>query len=317
MRRLLHILRRGRAALLLEGLGAIAVAAVVLIGPAGGPEGTARVELTRAAGTLSLANSKDGAAIFQAANMRPGQEASGSVTVSNTGTLPAALTLAPGARTTAGTADRVLEGRLKLVVFDVTDIGRPVTVYAGPLDAMPATALGALGAGSSRDFLFVASLPTAGAAADNAVQGATLGAAFTWTAVPGAAPTPTPTPTPTATPTRTPSPTPTSTPAPTPKPTVVATPTPTPVPTVAPTPTPEPTVIGQCKARKVKIRIRTQGHRILRVTVKVGARRAHKVKPRSKVTVKVTGAAKVRIKVAVKLAGGKHLTIRRAARARC
>ena len=314
MRRLLQILRRGRAALLLEGSGAIVVLAILLMGPGGGPEGTARVELTRAAGTLSLANSRDGAAIFEASNMRPGQQASGSVTVSNTGTLPAVLTLAPGARSAAGAADRLLEGRLRLVVFDVTDINRPVTLYAGPLAAMTATALGALAAGSSRDFLFVASLASEGAVADNQVQGATLAAGFTWTAVAGATPTPVPTVTPTPTPVK-PAPTVAPTPVPTVAPTPVPTVAPTPVPTVAPTP--DPPVVGQCKPRKVKIRIRTHGRRILRVMVKVGAKRAHKIKRRSRITVKVNSAKTVRIKVSVKLSGGGHVTIRRKARGIC
>lgn len=304
MRRLLHVLRRGRAALLLEGAGAIVVVAVLLMAPGGGPSGTARVELTRAAGTLSLANSKDGAAIFAAANMRPGQQAGGSVTVTNKGTLPAALTLSPGARSAAGAADRLLESRLKLVVFDVTDVGRPVTMYAGPLASMPATALGDLAAGRSRDFRFVASLPSAGANADNAVQGASLAASFRWTAAAGVDPLVTPTPTPMRTPA------PTATPhTPTPLPTAVT--------TVVPASTPQSPAAGRCKARKVKIRIRSHGRRIVRVAVKVGHEHAHRVKPRRKITVKVKSARKARVKVTVKLAGGRHMTIRRRARGRC
>ena len=45
------------------------------------------------AGRCRSSNSKEGTAIFHADAMRPGQQASGSVTITNTGTVNAALTL--------------------------------------------------------------------------------------------------------------------------------------------------------------------------------------------------------------------------------
>ena len=60
--------------------------------PAG--EGAPKLRLASASGALSLSNSKEGAAIFHADAMRPGEEATGSVTIANTGTVNAALTLA-------------------------------------------------------------------------------------------------------------------------------------------------------------------------------------------------------------------------------
>ena len=50
-------------------------------------EGAPKLQLASAGGALSLSNSKEGAAIFRAAAMRPGEEASGSVTITNTGTV--------------------------------------------------------------------------------------------------------------------------------------------------------------------------------------------------------------------------------------
>jgi spore coat-associated protein N len=284
MRRLRALLLRKRGTVLLEGAGAFVTLAVVLMAPGDGPTGTARVELSRAAGTLSLTNSREGMAIFRGANMRPGQQAGGSVRVTNTGTLPAQLTLAPSVAAGGSAASGLLAARLRLVVSDVTDGAHPTTVYAGPLGTMRATSLGALAAGRGRAFLFVSSLPDGGAG-DNAVQGATLTAGFSWTANADAPAVATPTPTPEP-------------------------PVPTPAPTVAPTPTPAPPA-GTCAPRKLRIRIKTHGRKIMRITVRVGHKRPHKVKPRRTITVKVKGALPAKVKVLVKLSGGRHAVIRR------
>ena len=104
---------------LLESGGALATVAVLLRAPTGGERATGRVELSRAAGTLSLANSREGAAIFQADGMRPGQQATGWVRVTNTGTLAATLAPAPGRLSAADAPSQALAGRLELTVLDV------------------------------------------------------------------------------------------------------------------------------------------------------------------------------------------------------
>jgi spore coat-associated protein N len=284
---LLDFLRRRRATVLLEGALALVAVAVVLLAP-GEAHGTAEVELSRAAGTLSLANSRSGAAIFQAADMRPGQEARGSVRVTNMGTLGATLRLAGASAQPADAASRLLAARLQLVVFDVTDVSRPATVYTGPLASMGTLALGALAAGRGRDFVFVASVPAGVPAADNLLQGASLAAGFTWTATAAA-----------------PAPTPTATPQP-------PGPTPTPAPTGVPTPTPPPSA---CATRRVKIRIRARGRRILKVVVKVGHKHAKRVRPRARFKVKVKGTKRTRIKVTATLSGGRSLVISKRVRA--
>ena len=54
--------------------------------------------------------------------MRPGEEASGSVTITNTGTVNAALSLAPEAPAdTPGNGGGKLSNKLELLVIDVTD----------------------------------------------------------------------------------------------------------------------------------------------------------------------------------------------------
>ena len=83
-------LSRGSMALVLNALlGLLALG--LAFAPAG--EGSPTVQLASASGALSLSNSKEGTAIFHADAMRPGEQASGSVTITNTGTINAALTL--------------------------------------------------------------------------------------------------------------------------------------------------------------------------------------------------------------------------------
>ena len=200
MARRLPPLSRGTLALLLN-----AVLALVALGLAFAPpgEGAPKLRLASASGALTLSNSKEGAAIFHAASMRPGQEASGSVTIANTGTVNAALSLAPEAPADSpGTGGGTLSNKLELLVIDVTTATAPITVYAGTLEQMDATNVGSLAPGGRRTYLFVASLRPNGNA-DNAFQGAALTTGFRWSAtgIASATPTPTATPSPTATPT--------------------------------------------------------------------------------------------------------------------
>ena len=156
-------------------------------------EGAPRLQLASATGSLTLSNSMEGAAIFSAAGMRPGEEASGSVTIGNTGTVSAALSVAPAStQDIPGASGGRLSDRLQLSVLDVSDARAPRSLYSGTLNALPAIGLGSLDAGAQRTFLFVARLlPGLG---DDAYQGAALTTTFTWSAVGAATATPTPAP---------------------------------------------------------------------------------------------------------------------------
>ena len=211
-RRLPHLSRGSMALVLNALLGLLALG--LAFAPPG--EGAPQLRLASASGALSLSNSREGAAIFQADGMRPGQEASGTVTITNTGAVNAALTLQPeGSAETPGNGGGRLSAKLDLLVVDVTLPAAPVTVYEGKLRAMDATNVGSLEPDASRTYVFVASLRTQGAA-DNAYQGAGLSTGFRWNATGTGSPTATPSPTATASPTATP------TPAVTPAPTVPA-----------------------------------------------------------------------------------------------
>jgi cell division septation protein DedD len=154
------------------------------------------------------------------------------VTISNTGTVNAALSLAPeDTGDTPGTGGGQLSNKLELLVIDVTAAGAPVTVYEGTLKQMAATNVGSIAPGAYRTYLFVAGLRPNGQS-DNAFQGAALTTGFRWSAT-GIA-TATPSPTATATPSPTPTPSPTATPAPS------ATPAPTAPPATEAVATPAP-----------------------------------------------------------------------------
>ena len=179
MARRLPQLSRGTLALALN-----AVLALVALGLAFAPpgEGAPKLQLASASGSLTLSNSKENAAIFRAEAMRPGEEASGSVTITNTGTVNAALSLAPEDQAdTPGYGGGKLSDRLELLVIDVTAVTAPVTVYSGTLRQMAATNVGSLAPGGHRTYLFVASLRPSGSA-DNAFQGAGLTTGFRWSA---------------------------------------------------------------------------------------------------------------------------------------
>jgi hypothetical protein len=212
MARRLPRLTRGSMALALNALLGLLALGLAFAPPG---EGAPQLQLASASGALSLSNSREGAAIFHAAAMRPGEEASGTVTITNTGTVTGALTLAPAAPAdTPGQGGGNLSSKLELLVIDVTTVSMPVTVYAGTVTQMSPTDVGALLPGQHRTYEFVATLKPNGNA-DNAYQGAELTTGFTWSATGASAPTTTPTPSPTATAT----PSPTATAAPTAAPT--------------------------------------------------------------------------------------------------
>lgn len=155
-----------------------------------------------ASGSLSLTNSRDGAAILSAGAMRPGEQTSGTVRIRNTGSVPGALRLArtAGAVDVPGSGGGQLGNGLELGVLDVTDAPSPVTLYAGKLRHMDSVDAGVIQAGEERQYVFVATLKPNGSS-DNAYQGALHAVGFTWTAVGSdvAIPSPTPSPGPVST----------------------------------------------------------------------------------------------------------------------
>lgn len=124
-------------------------------------------------GTLLQTNSKTGAAVLSASGLRPGGQATGTVTIGNTGTLPATITLAETNATNTFAAGsmtlRVVDDATSTVVYD-GDVGRLGTKTLAPFPA-----------GASRTLTFTATLSASAPTTD---QGKSAQADYTWNAVP-------------------------------------------------------------------------------------------------------------------------------------
>jgi spore coat-associated protein N len=128
-------------------------------------------------GTLTMSRSGSGA-IFASGNMKIGDQATGSVTISNTGSLAATYAL-----DAAVTGDATLAGTLNLKIYSDNDGVAGSKIYDGALNAVSALALGNFAATSgSHTYYFHVSLPSTGTdAGDNNLQGKSATVTFTWT----------------------------------------------------------------------------------------------------------------------------------------
>jgi hypothetical protein len=149
---------------------------------------------TFSAGTLSMSNSADNAAILTASNMRPGAAAtSGNVDIANTGSLSGPFTLTRGTPVDSDTSNP-LSGKLNLVVTDCGTFsgstaptcgdGDDVVKYTGTVADMGTaghaiSALGTYSANAKHRYKFDVSLDSS---AGNAYQGDSSTVAFTWNA---------------------------------------------------------------------------------------------------------------------------------------
>jgi hypothetical protein len=168
--------------------------ALALHAPAASP----RAQLKLVDGTLSQSNSKSGAAILSATDMRPGETATGSVTIANTGTAAGDFTLSSFDVTDVpGRGGGLLSMALVATVLDVTDPAAPRRVYTGSLGAMTTRALGAFGPGAQHTYRFSVGLPNAAGSALDDVQGGSVTIGYRWKASTSSSGTPTSPPTPT------------------------------------------------------------------------------------------------------------------------
>ena len=142
-----------------------------------------------ATGTLTIDNSKEGAAIFTSAtDMRPGDPArTSTVDIQNAGTLSGTFTLTRSAPVDSDTANP-LSGKLNVKIVDcgtfasgtpTCDVGDPVK-YTGTLAGMSsAVSLGSWAGGEKHRYEFDVDVDTS---AGNAYQGDSSSATFTWNA---------------------------------------------------------------------------------------------------------------------------------------
>lgn len=138
-------------------------------------------------GTLTMSNSKEGAAILSASNIKPGDTATGTVDIENTGSLSGDFTLS---RTDLTDSDGTnpLSAQLDLVVKDcgdfsagtpTCDVGDPAE-YTGTLAAMnSAVPVATYAAAEKHRYEFTV---TFNSSAGNAYQGDSSSATFQWDA---------------------------------------------------------------------------------------------------------------------------------------
>lgn len=122
-----------------------------------------------ASGTLSQANSKANAAVFNVTNVKPGDTVGGDVTITNTGSLPAVFAVTETA--TNGFADKTN------LVMTVTQ--GAATVFTGTFGTMGTQSLGTFAAGEARTYHFATTLKSS---ATNAEQGKSATASYEWDA---------------------------------------------------------------------------------------------------------------------------------------
>lgn len=143
------------------------------------------------AGTLKHTNSKDNAAIFALDNIKPGDTVNGTVTLTNTGSLPAKFTLTETSSANGFGNKAAPNAAVNNLSLSITDTGSGATVYNGNfgdlVDGTP-VALGtaAWAKNEAHTYKFSVTLdPTA----PNADQGKTASAVYTWNSVQESAPT--------------------------------------------------------------------------------------------------------------------------------
>jgi spore coat-associated protein N len=171
----------------LGALTALIAAVAVAVGSSASFTATsANPSNTFAAGTLSILNSKEAAAVLTASNMKPGDSANGTVDVQNNGTLSGAFTLS---RSNIADSDGVnpMSAKLNLVVKDcgdfssgtpTCDLGDPVK-YTGTIAAMTSTALGTFAASEKHRYQFAVTFDSS---ANNNYQGDSSSVEFDWDA---------------------------------------------------------------------------------------------------------------------------------------
>jgi spore coat-associated protein N len=169
----------------------LSLAAIVAISGCAAASSGVRTEphavISQASGELYVTNSRDGQAVFQAQGLAPGRSVTGTVQLSNAGSLAGDLGFEQlDVQDQPGVNGGRLSDAVHLDVEDVTG-GNQVPVYAGQLGSLQSRALGNIAPSEARTYRFTASLPDGGAppsptAGDNAYSGSALTVRYSWTA---------------------------------------------------------------------------------------------------------------------------------------
>ena len=166
--------RRSRR--LLVPLATLAAAGALVVGSgADFTSASANSQSVVTSGTLTQSNSRDNAAIFNVTNIKPGDTVTGSVTITNTGSLPAKFSVTE--TDTGNFTDRTL--------LSMTIKQGATTVYSGPfggatLGTAETIPLGTFQKAEARTYDYTVTLAQS---ATNLEQGKTANASYTWDAI--------------------------------------------------------------------------------------------------------------------------------------
>jgi spore coat-associated protein N len=182
----LHFVARHPMRMLGAFSALIAAVAVAVGSSASFTASSANPSNTFATGTLSILNSKEGLAVLTASGMKPGDSATGTVDVQNTGSLSGAFSLSRSNIVDSDGANP-LSAKLNLVVKDCGDfsLGTPTCdagdpqKYSGTIAAMGSSALGTFAANEKHRYQFAVTFDSS---ADDAYQGDNSSVKFDWNA---------------------------------------------------------------------------------------------------------------------------------------
>jgi spore coat-associated protein N len=126
-------------------------------------------------GSLTQSNSKDGGAVFNLTDLKPGDILNGTLVLTNTGSLPAAFSLTEVSSANGFTADNL--------TLSINDSTTGVNIYNGPFGGLvdgAKTDVGTIASHVSNTFTFTVKLAST---TPNADQGKTASAVYQWDSV--------------------------------------------------------------------------------------------------------------------------------------
>ena len=129
-----------------------------------------------AGGSLSLARSGRGA-VLALRNAEIGSMQTGAVTITNTGSMAAAILLI------GSSPNNALSRQLRLAIYAGVDRDHDHLIYRGRLSGFASERAGKLPPGGQRRFFFHLRLPTTGSQADDTLAGLSATPSFSWRAI--------------------------------------------------------------------------------------------------------------------------------------
>lgn len=135
-----------------------------------------------AAGSVEIDNNHEGAAIFKAEGLVPGDTTNGTVQISNVGSSSGSFSLAEQ-NIVDDPATPPFSAKLDLLVQDVTNASSPQQLYSGKLNAMGTIQLGRWDAGETHTYKFTVTFPNGTPEESNPYKNASTSVDFIWNVV--------------------------------------------------------------------------------------------------------------------------------------